>query len=100
MPIYSYRCPNGCVYEKLAKYDDVNMVCTCGEVATRRDFYMPTVIAHPAAPPYGGGDWVKQEKKKLKAKGWDYDRAIGEIGQATVVDDQGNSHLDTTRIPE
>ena len=91
MPVYDYKCECGERFTKLTSYDDVFSICKCGKAASRVAFYRNQELRTEAATiPEGEGEYkLESDKRALKGRGWDYDRALEHIRAHVVETDQG-----------
>lgn len=101
MPTYDYRCTCGEMTTKRGRLDDNLIVCPqCKDVARRVPFYTSTLIVDKAEAPAGSDDAKDAERKALRSRGWDGDRAMDEIRKNMVEGPDGQRHLNMAGIPE
>lgn len=92
MPTYLYLCDCGCSLEKRAPFSAEIQACPeCGEAARRRPFYSEYSIhvVGGTIPPGGTVERNDYDKKTLKRRGWDYDRALEHVRSHLVETEQG-----------
>ena len=92
MPLYEYRCECGESWHNLASYEDVIAICkACKKVAARVAFYRNQEIrTDDAYIPESEGEYkLESDKRALKGRGWDYDRALEHIRAHVVETDKG-----------
>ena len=98
MPIYTYRCDSGHETDKLRPMgDESNIDCSeCGRTARRLDFYRVRSILQGAGiiPASEPEYQLEADKKALKGRGWDGDRAVEHIRKHMVVNPEGHRVLD------
>ncbi len=101
MPTYDYTGRCGHTSTKRGRLDDNLIVCPemgCEEVVQRVPFYTPTLIVDRAEAPTGSEDANDTERKALRSRGWDGDRAMDEIRKNMVEGPDGQRHLNMAGI--
>jgi len=97
MPRYDYTCTEcGLTFERLGGFEDVVAPCRCGGVADRQAVYRSQgVSTRPAEVPDSEPQYqVESQRKALRARGWDGDRAVEHIRKNIREDAQGHKQLD------
>jgi putative FmdB family regulatory protein len=97
MPTYLYDCECGHTTERRASVSAEVQVCPeCGGIAQRRPFYSGYAIhvVGGTIPPAGTEDRHEADRKALKKRGWDYERAVEHVRSHLVETDTGKV-LDT-----
>src|SRR3990167_2138669 len=96
MPKYDFSCPSCGTFERYAGYDDATIPCDCGGSARRHEVYRDQGVifrgggfTKSVVPPPHSPDVSTELGKELKKKGWDYDRAMGEVRKNIVTDSEG-----------
>jgi len=100
LPKYDYACPECGVFEQHGGYDATSVKCACGLRAKRQAVYSQAVIfkgggfTKTVLPPPGDPAEASIMQGELKKRGWDADRAISELRENTVTDEEGNRSID------
>ena len=92
MPIYLYDCGCGLCFERRVPVSAEVQVCPeCEGAARRRPFYSECSVhvVGGTIPPGGTVDRNDFDKKALKRRGWDYDRALEHVRSHLVETEQG-----------
>jgi len=97
MPTYLYDCGCGYNFEQRAGIEDRLLSCPrCEGAARRRPFYREQTIRTERVPvPVTETEYrFEVDKRALKGRGWDYDRALDHIRKNMREDAEGHKQLD------
>ena len=101
MPKYDFSCPSCGTFERHAGYDDATIPCDCGRSAKRHEVYLEQGVifkgggfTKSVVPPPRSPEVREELSRELKKKGWDYDRAVGEVRE-NITDEKGVKTLNT-----
>jgi putative FmdB family regulatory protein len=100
MPTYLYDCACGNSFEQRAGIVDSILPCPrCEGAAHRRPFYRSQILrVERASVPAAEGEYQNEaDKRALKGRGWDYDRALEHVRKNIREDAQGRKQLDVVR---
>lgn len=95
MPLYTFKgCACAGSFDRLASYTDVTVVCKeCNQTATRVAYYgRQAVRMEDAEIPANEPEYDREaQKRALRSRGWDYDRALEHIRSNVVETAHGKS---------
>ena len=104
MPLYTYYCED-CTqqFDKLANYNTIVIICSCGGAAVRRSVYTNnSIVAGRTIPAKGDHTNINAEMhKELRKRGWNEDRIYTELRKGIREDPKtGQKSLDTSVLPK
>lgn len=94
--IYTFDCPNcGHIFDRRTSVLIPGLDCPlCGRLAGRRTVYASNFRIGRAVPPQGDPERLDHEKRELKKRGWDGDRAVDVTRKGRVEGEKGTYKLD------
>lgn len=95
MPLYTYECACGRVFDRLANVDDEPVkLCTCYRLAKRREVNSVAMRVGGATIPNNEPEYQNEKSlRDLNRQGWDGDRAVEHIRKNVREDGQGNKYI-------
>lgn len=93
--IYTFDCLGcGHVFDRRTTLIPCLDCPLCGQLAERRTVYAPNFRVGRAVPPQGDPERLDHDRRELKKRGWDGDRAVDVTRKGRIEGEKGTFGLD------